>query len=114
MDKFEQRLDQAARAAWLSYVGGRTQDEIAGQLGVSRPGVQRLLALARQEGLIKVHIDHPIAGCMALSEALCERYGLAFCDVVPTAPDTDADASTPYLAVAAADRLAKYLERSDP
>jgi hypothetical protein len=38
VDKFEQRLDQAARAAWLSYVGGRTQDEIASQLGVSRPG----------------------------------------------------------------------------
>ncbi len=36
MDKFEQRLEQAARAAWLSYVGGRTQDEIATQLGVSR------------------------------------------------------------------------------
>ncbi|KXS37220.1 MAG: periplasmic sensor signal transduction histidine kinase, partial [Halomonadaceae bacterium T82-2] len=30
MDKYERKLDQAARAAWLSYVGGRTQDEIAG------------------------------------------------------------------------------------
>ncbi|CAN0516059.1 unnamed protein product, partial [Ectocarpus sp. 12 AP-2014] len=53
MDKFEVKLDQAARAAWMSYVGGMTQDEIACQLGVSRPGVQRLLALARQEGLVK-------------------------------------------------------------
>ncbi|WP_277950337.1 sugar-binding transcriptional regulator [Halomonas sp. YLGW01] len=114
VDKFEQRLDQAARAAWLSYVGGRTQDEIASQLGVSRPGVQRLLALARQEGLIKVHIDHPIAGCMALSEALSARYGLEFCDVVPADPDNSPDASTPYLAVAAADRLSHYLERSAP
>ena len=74
MDKFEVKLDQAARAAWMSYVGGMTQDEIATQLGVSRPGVQRLLALARQEGLVKVHIDHPISTCMALGSALRERF----------------------------------------
>ena len=73
MDKFEVKLDQAARAAWMSYVGGMTQDEIATQLGVSRPGVQRLLALARQEGLVKVHIDHPISTCMALGSTLRER-----------------------------------------
>ena len=74
MDKFEVKLDQAARAAWMSYVGGMTQDEIATQLGVSRPGVQRLLALARQEGLVKVHIDHPISTCMALGSTLRERF----------------------------------------
>lgn len=83
MDKFEVKIDQAARAAWMSYVGGMTQDDIATQLGVSRPGVQRLLALARQEGLVKVHIDHPISTCMALGSALRERFGLAYCDVVP-------------------------------
>ncbi|MBB3231750.1 sugar-binding domain-containing protein [Halomonas stenophila] len=114
MDKFERKLDQAARAAWLSYVGGHTQDEIASQLGVSRPGVQRLLALARQEGLVKVHIDHPIAGCMALSEAIGERYGLEFCDVVPADPQGAPDGSTRYLAVAAAERLSWYLDRSEP
>lgn len=113
MDKFEVKLDQAARAAWLSYVGGRTQDEIASQLGVSRPGVQRLLALARQEGLVKVHIDHPIGNCMALAEAIRDRFDLAFCDVAPA--DTDAAASgTPYLAVAAAERLSRYLDRAEP
>ena len=113
MDKFEVKLDQAARAAWMSYVGGITQDEIASQLGVSRPGVQRLLALARQEGLIKVHIDHPIAACMTLASAIRERFGLDYCDVVP------AEASAPegaayYLAVAGAERVARLVERSEP
>ncbi|WP_240454112.1 sugar-binding transcriptional regulator [Halomonas sp. NO4] len=113
MDKFERKLDQAARAAWLSYVGGRTQDEIATQLGVSRPGVQRLLALARQEGLVKVHIDHPLAACMAMGSAIRERFGLDFCDVVPA--DSEAhDGSAHYLAVAAAERLSRYLERTEP
>ncbi|EPC02067.1 DeoR family transcripitonal regulator [Litchfieldella anticariensis FP35 = DSM 16096] len=113
MDKFELKLDQAARAAWLSYVGGRTQDEIASQLGVSRPGVQRLLALARQEGLIKVHIDHPLANCMVMSDAILKRFGLEFCDVVPADPDA-ADSSAYYLAVAGAERLSRYLDRSEP
>ncbi|PRY63462.1 DeoR family transcriptional regulator [Vreelandella songnenensis] len=113
MDKFELKLDQAARAAWMSYVGGLTQDEIAGQLGVSRPGVQRLLALARQEGMIKVHIDHPISSCMALGRTLKEQYGLAFCDVVPAAsPGTES--ATYYLGVAAAERIGRLVERSDP
>ncbi|WP_088742426.1 sugar-binding transcriptional regulator [Cobetia sp. QF-1] len=113
MDKFEQRLEQAARAAWLSYVGGRTQDEIATQLGVSRPGVQRLLALARQERLVKISIDHPIAGSMAMSDALVERFGLSFCDVVPS--DTQSrDSIAEFLAVAGADRLSFYLNRLEP
>ncbi|MDN6322664.1 MAG: sugar-binding transcriptional regulator [Halomonas sp.] len=113
MDKFEVKLDQAARAAWMSYVGGMTQDEIASQLGVSRPGVQRLLALARQEGLVKVHIDHPISNCMALGSALRDHFGLAYCDVVP-ADNHAADSAASYLAVAAAERVAQLVERSEP
>jgi len=112
VDKFEVKLDQAARAAWLSYVGGQTQDEIAAQLGVSRPGVQRLLALARQEGLVKVHIDHPVAHCTALSQAIRERFELDYCDVVPAS--ATAEDSTPYLAVAGAERLSRIIERSEP
>lgn len=113
MDKFEVKLDQAARAAWMSFVGGMTQDEIALQLGVSRPGVQRLLALARQEGLIKVRIDHPIAACMAMSSAIRERFGLDFCDVVP-AEEGASDSASHYLAVAGAERIARLVERSEP
>lgn len=112
MDKFEFKLDQAARAAWLSYVGGRTQDEIASQLGVSRPGVQRLLALARQEGLVKVHIDHPLANCMAMAEALVARFGLEFCDVVPY--DPEATDNSRFLALAGGERLLRYIDRAEP
>ena len=113
MDKFELKLDQAARAAWLSYVGGRTQDEIASQMGVSRPGVQRLLALARQEGLVKVHIDHPLANCMAMADALVSRFGLDFCDVVPSDPERS-DNSSAFLALAGAERLLRYVDRAEP
>ncbi len=110
MDKQEQKLDQAARAAWLYYVGGNTQDEIAAQFNISRPGAQRLLALAREAGLVKVHIDHPVADCMELAEQLRRRFRLDFCDVVPA----DADSVTRYLAVVGAARLEEYVAREAP
>ena len=55
------RLDEAARAGWLYYIAGNTQDEIASKLGVSRQTAQRLVSLAVSRRLIKVRLDHPIA-----------------------------------------------------
>ncbi len=79
------RLEQAARAAWLYYIGGRTQDEIAAELTISRQAAQRLVSLALSEKLIKFRVDHPLAACMALSQSLTARYGLRYCEVVPAA-----------------------------
>ena len=98
------RLEQAARAAWLYYIGGRTQDEIAAELTISRQAAQRLVSLALSEKLIKFRVDHPIAACMDLGQALTERYGLRYCEVVPAAGPTGGLAS---VAVAGA----RYLER---
>jgi len=81
------RLDDAARAGWLYYVAGNTQDEIARKLGVSRQSAQRLVSLAVTERLVKVRLDHPIAKCMELSMRLKERFGLLGCEIVPSDPD---------------------------
>src|SRR6201999_1249353 len=82
------RLDDAARAGWLYYVAGNTQDEIARKLGVSRQTAQRLVSLAMSERLIKVRLDHPIARCMELAAALRQRFDLFFCEVAPTDPSS--------------------------
>ncbi|MDZ7927118.1 MAG: MarR family transcriptional regulator [Agrobacterium sp.] len=47
------RLDDAARAGWLYYVAGRTQDEIAAAMGISRQSAQRLVSLSVAEGLVQ-------------------------------------------------------------
>ena len=80
----QQRLDDAARAGWLYYVAGETQDDIARQLNISRQTAQRLVALATSEGLVKVRLEHPVASCMELANAIKQRFGLQFCDVVPS------------------------------
>ncbi|MCB1884334.1 MAG: sugar-binding transcriptional regulator [Geminicoccaceae bacterium] len=77
------RLDLAARAAWLAYIHGQTQDEIAASLGLSRQSVQRLVALAVHERLIKFRLDHPLVPCLALADGLKARFGLAGAEVAP-------------------------------
>ena len=104
-DRVDARLDDAARAGWLYYVAGNTQDEIALKLGVSRQSAQRLVSLAISKKLIKVRLDHPIASCMALAEALTKRYDLKYCDVAPSDP------SSTSTVLGVAEAAAAYLER---
>lgn len=106
------RLDDAARAGWLYYVAGRTQDEIARHMGISRQGAQRLVSLAVSERLIRVSVDHPIARCLDLAQALETRFGLRQAEVVPT--DPGAEDGTIGLAEAGADEIVRWLKRTDP
>ena len=105
------RLDEAARAGWLYYVAGNTQEEIARKLGVSRQSAQRMVSLAVDEGLIKVRLDHPIAHCMELGLRLKDRFRLISCDVVPS--DTDDPGSIAGLGQAGAAAMERYLKSDD-
>jgi len=106
------RLDDAARAGWLYYVAGNTQDEIARKLGISRQSAQRLVSLAINERLIKVRLDHPIARCLELGAALKLRFDLQFCEVAPTDPGSTS--STLGIAQLAAAELERWLRKSEP
>jgi DNA-binding transcriptional regulator LsrR (DeoR family) len=106
------RLDDAARAGWLYYIAGNTQDEIARKLGVSRQTAQRLVSLAVSEKLIKVRLDHPIGRCIELSERLKDVFGLSMCEVVPADPSSVS--ATIGVAEAAAAELERYLVSQHP
>ena len=112
MNKRVSRLDDAARAGWLYYVAGNTQDQIAAKLGVSRQSAQRLVSLARSEGLVRVQIDHPIANCLELSKAMRERLGLKYVDVTPTDPGSDSTITG--VAEAASAEIERWLRREEP
>jgi DNA-binding transcriptional regulator LsrR (DeoR family) len=106
------RLDDAARAGWLYYVAGRTQDEIAAAMSISRQSAQRLVSLAVAERLIKVRLDHPISACLELAEALRQRYDLKHAEVVPS--DPAGVSTTVGIAEAAAAEIERWLKRPDP
>ena len=111
-DSESDRLDEAARAGWLYYIAGNTQDEIARKLGVSRQTAQRLVSLSVSEKLIKVRLDHPIGHCLELSEKLKEAYGIDFCEVVPADPESTS--TSIGVAEAAAAELERYLVSQHP
>lgn len=108
----KERLDDAARAGWLYYIAGNTQDEIARKLGVSRQTAQRLVSLAVTERLIKVRFDHPLGRCLELSERLKDAYGIAHCEIVPTDPASKSE--TLGIVEAAAAEMERYLVSQHP
>jgi DNA-binding transcriptional regulator LsrR (DeoR family) len=105
----EDERSLATRAAWLSYVGGYTQEEIARRLGVSRVKVNRLIAQATETGLVRVFVEGTAAECVALEDRIARHWGLAFCTVAPTVDEGPLPLRT--LAAAGAHFLNSVLER---
>ena len=77
----------ATRAAWLYFVAGLTQAQIGKKLGLNRTRVNRLLAQARDQGLVQINITGRLATCVELEERLRQRYNLTDAVVVPTPPE---------------------------
>lgn len=104
------------RAAWLAYVGGYTQEEIADRLGVSRVKAHRLIATAMQSGRVKVFVEGEPAECIALEDALMSRHGLQSCVVVPDVVDEATTEAQLFAALgtAGAQFLYRKLESSEP
>src|SRR5580658_7804167 len=98
------RLDEAARAGWLYFIAGHTQDEIAKMLKVSRASAQRLVSLCLTERLITFRLEHPITACMELAAGLKDVFELRYCEVVP------ADPASPTAVAGIAERAAALLE----
>ena len=107
-----EKLYEAARAGWLYYIAGNTQDEIARKLGVSRQTAQRLVSLAVTERLIKVRFDHPLGRCLELSDRLKNTFGLESCEVVPSDPTSTSE--TLGIIEAAATEMERYLVSQHP
>jgi DNA-binding transcriptional regulator LsrR (DeoR family) len=104
--------DDAARAGWLYYVGGLTQDQIAQELGVSRQRAQRLVSRAMADGLIHVRLNHRISACIDLENALTDRYGLLRCRVAASL-GRNGDPARAIAATAAAE-LERFLRMPKP
>ena len=79
----EDAPEQVVRAAWLYYVGGYRQEQTAALMGVSRAKVHKILADARDSGIVRISIQHRFTRIVQVEESLRRRYGLNFCRVTP-------------------------------
>ena len=85
--------DIKVRAAWLYFVEGLTQEQIARHLNTSRVKIVRMLAAAREEGIVRISIDTKRAAQVAYERRLIDVYGLAEAIVVPAPCNASAVAS---------------------
>lgn len=83
--------DLLVQLAWLYYVGNKNQEEIAKQLGLSRFKINRMLARAREKGLVKIAIQHETAQSLEIAGAIQTAFGLSECIVTPALGDGDGD-----------------------
>lgn len=79
--------DLRTRIAWLYYMEGLTQDEVAAKVGISRSRVLRILSAARQDGTVQIRVTTKLSHCVELERALEERWGLTQAIVVPNPQD---------------------------
>lgn len=113
MTREEKKQELAARAAWMYYVAGVTQQEIAQALGISRQVAQRLVSSAREMGMVSVKIDHPVSHCLQLAREVQEKFALDLCRVVPSANLND-DAIKQMLAVEGAAVMSQFINEEEP
>ncbi|MCV0424456.1 MAG: sugar-binding transcriptional regulator [Roseibium sp.] len=102
----------AIRAAWLSFVGGRTQGEIASQLGVSPAKVHRLIAHAQKAGYVKFQVDGRPMECLELEKELTHHFKLKNCIIAPDLGGDD-DSALRAVAVSASQFLTGLLSGSN-
>jgi DNA-binding transcriptional regulator LsrR (DeoR family) len=72
------------KAATLYYLEGKSQAEVAEEIGVSRSNVSRVLADARKNGIVDIRINDPFGRARDLESQLVARYGLRECRVAPS------------------------------
>ena len=87
-----------ARAAWLYFIEGLTQSEVATKLGVNRIMITRLLSEARACGEVIIRIKSDVAPIVELQRRLEKKFGVTQAIVAPFS-DEDGD---PTLVIAAA------------
>jgi DNA-binding transcriptional regulator LsrR (DeoR family) len=107
--------DEIAQAAWLYYVGNLSQQEVSDRLGISRFKVLRMLAEARERGMVRISVEHRTSRMLALADRLVDTFALREAQVapVPVAED-DHDYARMAVGILAATYLARIAGGDQP
>ncbi len=89
----------SVRAAWMSFVGGLTQSEIARRLDVSNAKAHRLINQAREDGLVRITIEGRPDDCLAMEQRIVDQFDLNSCTIAPFIIGPDQPEGTSIAAV---------------
>lgn len=98
------------RVAWLYFMEGLTQADIAARLGITRLRANRLLGEARTSGLVSIQVNSRLSDCVALERQLVAETALRDAVVVPT--PSEPDQVPVVLGRAAAEYLSRHLDEN--
>lgn len=110
MDNEKQQL--SVEVARLYYQSDYSQQQIASQLGISRPTISRLLQYAKEKGYVKISIIDPFADLDKLAYKLKEKYSLNDVRIV-FSPKDDYVSIREYISKEAAEYLEKVTKNGD-
>lgn len=79
--------DLIVKASWLYYVEGLTQAQIADRMNLTRRRVNELLAMALEEGVVRISFSSGVAENVELGAKLCATFGLKDAVIVPSPAD---------------------------
>lgn len=98
------------RAAWLYFMEGMTQADIADTLGTTRLKINRILSEARLNGLVNITINSPLMSTVALERELIRDFNLVDAVIIPT--PVDKSQTHNLLGKAAAQFVSQFLARN--
>lgn len=115
MARTKNRIDYRllAKVSQLYYEENLNQDEIVSRLHISRSTISRLLAQARQEGIIKIVVVPPTGTYAALESSLEEKYGIEEVIISEVAVSTSPQVIARGLGTAAASYLHRVIHEND-
>lgn len=103
------RDEQAHEAASMYYLQGHTMENIAHHLGISRSSISRLLAHARETGLVRISVAAAPGTRGTLAGQISELFGVQT-SVVPVR-DVDTEVNRLHnVALVAAERLVEMMK----
>ncbi len=108
----KEKLLKIIEAAKLYYLLDYNQNDIAKELGVSRPTVSRFLQIAKQEGIVDIKIMDPTEDVENLSLQLEQKFGLKKA-IVTHIPQYEDSVIKTYLGEKAASFLNEVVEHDD-
>jgi len=115
MARAKNRIDLRllAKVSQLYYEDNLNQDEIVSRLHISRSTISRLLAQARQEGIVKIVVMPPTGTYAALESAIEEKYGVEEVIITDVAVPDSPQMIARGLGSAAASYLLRVINETD-
>ncbi|MBC1795417.1 sugar-binding transcriptional regulator [Listeria booriae] len=110
MSTEENRL--LVRIAELYYNEDKTQSQIAKELNIHRSTISRLLKKSRENGIVKIDINHDMAGTYSIEKKFESLFPLQKVIIIPTVSEMGKKTLTQLLAKAANSYLHSVIKDS--